>query len=80
MQTTVFFRWVEDVWKTNVSEWEKMEGALLEKETVIAQLEAEKKILEQKKLRVEIEKRHTARGHGRHEKRVVPATWCYVQV
>ena len=46
-----FFRWVEDVGKTNVSEWEKLEGKLLEKETIIAQLEAEKKILEEKKLR-----------------------------
>ena len=43
-----FFIWVEDVGKTNVSKWEKLEGKLLEKETVIAQLEAEKKILEEK--------------------------------
>ena len=43
-----FFRWVEDVGKTNVSEWEKLEGKLLKKETTIAQLEAEKKILEEK--------------------------------
>ena len=44
----MFFRWVEDVEKTNVSEWEKLKGKLLEKEIVIAQLEAEKKILEEK--------------------------------
>ena len=75
-----FFRWVEDVGKTNVSEWEKLEGKLLEKVTVVAQLEEEKKILEEKKLKVENEKRHTAGGHGRHEKRVVLAAWCYVQV
>ena len=43
-----FFRWVEDVGKTNVSEWEKLERKLLEKETVIAHLEAEKKIFEEK--------------------------------
>ena len=43
-----FFRWVEDVGKTNVSEWENLEGKLLEKETVIAQLEAEKKLFEEK--------------------------------
>ena len=39
-----FFR----CWKTNVSEWEKLEGKLLEKETVIAQLEAKNKIFEEK--------------------------------
>ena len=38
-----FFRWIEDVGKTNCSEWEELEGKLLEKKTVIAQLEAEKK-------------------------------------
>ena len=43
-----FFRWEKDVGKTNVGEWEKLEGKLLEKEIVIAQLEAEKKILEEK--------------------------------
>ena len=43
-----FCIWVEDVGKTNVSEWEKLEGGLLEKETIIAQLEAENKILEEK--------------------------------
>ena len=42
------FRWVEDVGKTNVNEWEELEGKLLEKGIVIAQLEAEKKILEEK--------------------------------
>ena len=49
-----FFRWVEDVGKTNVSEWEELEGKLLEKETIIAQLEGEKKILEEniKKLKM----------------------------
>ena len=43
-----FFRWVEDVGKTNVSEWEELEGKLLEKETAIAQLEVEKNLLEEK--------------------------------
>ena len=51
-----FFRWVEDVGKTNVSEWEKWEGKLLEKETVIAQLETEKKILEEKIKKLEMKK------------------------
>ena len=57
-----------------------MEGKLLEKETVIGKLEVEKKILEEKNYEVENEKRHTVGGHGRHEKRVVLAAWCYVQV
>ena len=47
-QNQTWVTWVEDVGKTNVNEWEKMEGKLLEKETVIAHLEEEKKILEEK--------------------------------
>ena len=43
-----FFRWVEDVGKTNVSRWEELEGKLLEKKRVIAQLEVDKKIYEEK--------------------------------
>ena len=43
-----FFIWVENVRKTNVNQWEELEGKLLDKERVIAQLEAEKKILEEK--------------------------------
>ena len=43
-----FFRWVEDVRKTNVNEWKELEGKLIDKERVIAHLEAEKKILEEK--------------------------------
>ena len=44
----VFFIWVEDIRKTNVSEWEELEGKLLEKGTVIAHLEAKNQILEEK--------------------------------
>ena len=43
-------------------------------------VERGKENLERKKLKVENEKRHTAGGHGRLEKRVVLAAWCYVQV
>ena len=42
------FLCVEDVRKTNVNQWEELEGNLLDKERVIAQLEAEKKIFEEK--------------------------------
>ena len=34
--------------KTNVSQWEELEGELLEKNRVIAQFEAKKTILEEK--------------------------------
>ena len=51
-----FFRWVEDVGKTNVSEWEELKGKLLEKEIVIVQLEAEKKILEEKKKKLKMKR------------------------
>ena len=46
-----FFICVEDVRKTIVNQWEELEWKLLDKERVIAQLEAEKKISWKKKLR-----------------------------
>ena len=45
----VFFRWVEDVRKINMStEWEELQRKLLENEKIIPELEVENKILDEK--------------------------------
>ena len=61
-----FFRWEEEVGRINIS-WEELQGKLFEKDKVIAELEAEKIMLDKKNEQIKNQERQSGGGYARHD-------------